>query len=75
MTDNIDHWEKVTAMMVLYERRRKYQIDIAELKSQGDNISDNDLLKLLLLTKTVIWYDEHIKTLETGGYSNWTFRP
>jgi len=62
-----DHWQSFTETMILHQRRSEYYEQIQELKSQGDSITDTDLLKLLLLTKTVIWYDEHIQQRENQG--------
>lgn len=67
MNNPEDHWKKVTDMMVLYLRRKNYYEQAEELKSHCDNITDTDLIKLLLLTKTAMWYDEYIQQRENQG--------
>ena len=63
----MDQWQSFTETMILHQRRSEYYAQIQELKSQGDNICDTDLIKLLLLTKTAMWYDEYIQQREKQG--------
>lgn len=64
----MNEFEKFKEFTTLYYRRDNYQNEINELVSKGNSITDSELVKLLALTKTADWYDNHIYTLENGGY-------
>ena len=53
-------------------RYDNYKQQVIAFEQQGNNISNSNLLKLYLLKKTMIRYEEHDAIMKNGGYESWT---